>query len=46
VGHEQSGLPDFRFGNLAEDFDLIQMARDVARRILDETGRGPAAGVR
>lgn len=46
VGQEQSGLPDFRFGNLSEDFDLIQVARDVARCVLDEQGRGPAGGVR
>jgi ATP-dependent DNA helicase RecG len=35
VGQAQSGLPDFRVGNLAEDFDLIEVAREVARRILD-----------
>ncbi len=30
LGQEQSGLPPFRFGNLAEDFDLIQQARRLA----------------
>ena len=28
LGQEQSGLPRFRFGNLAEDLGLIQQARD------------------
>jgi ATP-dependent DNA helicase RecG len=30
LGREQSGLPKFRFGNLAEDFDLIRQARELA----------------
>jgi ATP-dependent DNA helicase RecG len=29
LGKEQSGMPDFRFGNLVEDLDLIQQARQV-----------------
>jgi ATP-dependent DNA helicase RecG len=29
LGREQSGLPNFRFGNLQEDFDLIKLARDL-----------------
>ncbi|MEY2465666.1 MAG: ATP-dependent helicase RecG [Verrucomicrobiota bacterium] len=27
LGQEQSGLPDFRFGNLAEDLELIRQAK-------------------
>jgi ATP-dependent DNA helicase RecG len=34
LGREQSGLPKFHFGNLAEDLDLIRRAREIAR----ETG--------
>jgi ATP-dependent DNA helicase RecG len=33
LGREQSGLPKFRFGNLAEDLDLIRRARDVAKTL-------------
>ena len=29
LGREQSGLPKFRFGNLAEDLDLIRQARQL-----------------
>jgi ATP-dependent DNA helicase RecG len=29
LGQRQSGLPNFRFGNLAEDISLIQLARDL-----------------
>ncbi|MGH8022472.1 MAG: ATP-dependent DNA helicase RecG, partial [Limisphaerales bacterium] len=32
LGREQSGLPDFRFGNLAEDLDLIRQARDMVKK--------------
>lgn len=35
LGREQSGLPKFHFGNLAEDLDLIRRAREIAK----ETGR-------
>ncbi|HEU5124016.1 MAG TPA: ATP-dependent DNA helicase RecG [Verrucomicrobiae bacterium] len=31
LGQQQSGLPDFRFGNLAEDLELIRLARKVVR---------------
>jgi ATP-dependent DNA helicase RecG len=34
LGREQSGLPKFRFGNLAEDLDLIRQARDVVKALL------------
>ena len=34
VGQEQSGMPSFRFGNLAEDGPLIEKARDTARTFL------------
>jgi ATP-dependent DNA helicase RecG len=40
LGREQSGLPNFRFGNLAEDLDLIRQARELARQIADS----PIAG--
>ncbi|HUZ07532.1 MAG TPA: ATP-dependent DNA helicase RecG [Candidatus Paceibacterota bacterium] len=40
LGREQSGLPDFRFGNLAEDSDLIRQAREIVRKILTANGRG------
>ena len=29
LGREQSGLPDFRFGDLVEDLDIIRQARDI-----------------
>jgi ATP-dependent DNA helicase RecG len=32
LGREQSGLPKFRFGNLAEDLDLIKQAREIVSR--------------
>ncbi len=34
VGQAQSGLPDFRFGNLAEDLRLVERARDLAAELL------------
>jgi ATP-dependent DNA helicase RecG len=53
LGQAQSGLPPFRFGNLAEDCALIERARAHARMILNqrdsssaESGKAPApAGV-
>jgi ATP-dependent DNA helicase RecG len=33
LGHQQSGLPKFRFGDLATDWDLIQQARRIAARL-------------
>jgi ATP-dependent DNA helicase RecG len=30
LGQNQSGLPRFRFGNLADDFALVQQAREIA----------------
>jgi ATP-dependent DNA helicase RecG len=32
LGQQQSGLPKFRFGNLADDLDLIQQARELAAK--------------
>jgi len=32
LGREQSGLPNFRFGNLAEDLDLIRQARELTAK--------------
>lgn len=29
LGREQSGMPDFRFGSLVEDLDLIRQAREI-----------------
>ncbi|HZF02053.1 MAG TPA: ATP-dependent DNA helicase RecG [Methylomirabilota bacterium] len=40
LGREQSGLPKFRFGNLAEDLDLIRQARElVSKNFTAETPR-------
>ncbi|MEI9961882.1 MAG: ATP-dependent DNA helicase RecG [Limisphaerales bacterium] len=36
LGREQSGAPKFRFGNLAEDLDLIRQARQLAKPIIDD----------
>jgi ATP-dependent DNA helicase RecG len=33
LGQQQSGMPRFRFGDLAADFELIQQARDLAARL-------------
>ncbi len=33
-GTRQSGLPDLRFGDLAQDLELIERAREVAERVL------------
>jgi ATP-dependent DNA helicase RecG len=35
LGQQQSGLPQFRFGNLAEDLELIKLARDFAVKLGD-----------
>ena len=32
LGQEQSGLPDLRFGDLAEDLDLIRQARELVSK--------------
>jgi ATP-dependent DNA helicase RecG len=34
LGQQQSGLPKFRFGNLADDLDLIQQARELAAKMV------------
>jgi ATP-dependent DNA helicase RecG len=34
LGQQQSGLPRFRFGDLARDLDLIRQARELAARIV------------
>ena len=34
LGQRQSGLPEFRFGNLAVDLDLIRQARELAAQIV------------
>jgi RecG-like helicase len=38
LGQQQSGLPKFRFGDLTADWDLIQQARSLAFRVLNEAG--------
>ena len=30
LGQQQSGVPDFRFGDLAADWELVKLARDIA----------------
>lgn len=43
LGQAQSGLPNFRFGNLATDVALVERARALAARLLDAGfGDGPA----
>ncbi len=39
LGHEQSGLPPLRFGDLAKDLLLVEQARDLAKRILEERAK-------
>jgi ATP-dependent DNA helicase RecG len=34
LGQEQSGLPPFRFGDLAEDLPLVERARALAAKLL------------
>jgi ATP-dependent DNA helicase RecG len=34
LGQQQSGLPGLRFGNLAEDLNLIRQARELVAKIL------------
>jgi ATP-dependent DNA helicase RecG len=38
LGREQSGMPSFRFGNLAADRVLVERARDLAGQILARDG--------
>jgi ATP-dependent DNA helicase RecG len=40
LGQQQSGVPSFRFGNLAEDLDLIRQARELSAKFLTTDGRG------
>jgi ATP-dependent DNA helicase RecG len=40
LGQQQSGLPKFRFGDLSADWDLIQQARSVASRLVNEIDCG------
>ena len=35
LGTKQSGLPDFALASLAEDADVLELARKEARMILD-----------
>jgi ATP-dependent DNA helicase RecG len=34
LGQQQSGMPNFRFGNLTTDYDLIAQAREIAGQLL------------
>jgi ATP-dependent DNA helicase RecG len=36
LGQQQSGLPPLRFGNLAEDLNLIRQARELVAKFLDK----------
>jgi ATP-dependent DNA helicase RecG len=40
LGREQSGLPEFRFGNLAEDLNLIRRARELATQLVEVSPGG------
>ncbi len=35
LGREQSGTPQFRFGDLTQDLGLLQQARQVAAEVLE-----------
>ena len=35
LGTKQSGLPDFALASLADDADILELARNEARNILD-----------
>jgi ATP-dependent DNA helicase RecG len=39
LGRDQSGMPNFRFGDLAEDLDLIRQAREIVSNISIADGR-------
>jgi len=38
LGQEQSGLPKFRFGDLARDLEILRKAKEIAKRLLKDTG--------
>jgi ATP-dependent DNA helicase RecG len=40
LGQQQSGMPRFRFGDLAADLELIQQARRLAAQLQGEAERG------
>ncbi|MBU6409877.1 MAG: ATP-dependent DNA helicase RecG, partial [Verrucomicrobia bacterium] len=46
LGREQSGLPDFHFGNLARDAALVRRARELAIRMADDLPQAVAAPAR
>jgi ATP-dependent DNA helicase RecG len=35
LGQQQTGMPRFRFGNLATDWTLINQAREMAAQLID-----------
>jgi len=42
LGQAQSGAPKFRFGDLAQDLELIQRGRDLARQLVERASAGSA----
>jgi ATP-dependent DNA helicase RecG len=40
LGQQQSGLPKFRFGNLADDLDLLRQARELAAQVTGISSAG------
>jgi ATP-dependent DNA helicase RecG len=46
LGQQQSGIPQFRFGDLAQDLELIELARRVAAEFLHQKSGGQRSEVR
>jgi ATP-dependent DNA helicase RecG len=42
LGQQQSGMPRFRFGDLATDLGLINQARNIAAKLADAREPGPS----
>jgi ATP-dependent DNA helicase RecG len=42
LGQQQSGMPRFRFGDLAADLELIQLARRIAAQLVTDGPANPA----
>lgn len=36
LGTKQSGLPDFRFGDIIQDQDLLELAKKQARELMEQ----------
>ncbi|MBI1748537.1 MAG: ATP-dependent DNA helicase RecG [Acidobacteria bacterium] len=41
AGTRQSGIPEFRFGNIVRDRQLLELAREEAAQFLDRMARAP-----